>query len=306
MAKEKNRDFKDIVLVGTISLAIGVFGTLGVGSIVGSSKGEEVPKGVVATYDGKEITAKELYEEMLPMYGSQMIDNIAADRFTELEVKAKKIKIPDEKIDEEFKVVKEQYGSEDEFKEVLKSIGQTEEELRADMLAYLQMVELLKEYIDTSDETLKADFEANKSTYDQQEQVDADHILVDDEALAKEIHGKILAGESFEELAKEHSTDYNPDQENGANLGTFPRNTMVEEFEDVVFAMKKGEISAPFKTEFGWHIARVNDRIEFKEAKFEEVKDKVEEKVVGEGLEQAYTSWMEEMKEKYKYENKVK
>ena len=306
-AKEnKGNSLKDLTLVGVAALTFGVLGTLGVGSLLDKdTKGEEVSEGVVALLDGKEITSKELYDEMVYLYGSNALESLVSDRLTGIEAKAQGVKVAEEDIEKELKSIKDEYPTEDDYKKVLEESGQTEEDLRKDVTSYLQLVALLTDLIDTSDEALKAEFEKNKDTYSQKEQVDADHILVKDKAEADKLYKQITDGGDFKELAKEHSLDYKMDAENGANLGYFGRDEMIEEFENKVFKMKVGTISAPFQTEHGWHIVKVNDKVEPKEAVFKEVKAQVKEKLINDNLGSAYEEWLLNMKEKYGFENKL-
>ncbi len=88
-------------------------------------------------------------------------------------------------------------------------------------------------------------------------EVRASHILVKTEEKAKEILGKLRLGESFEKLATENSIC--PSKKRGGDLGWFGRQKMVREFELAAFNLKKGEISQPVKTQFGWHIIKLVD-----------------------------------------------
>ncbi len=85
----------------------------------------------------------------------------------------------------------------------------------------------------------------------------ASHILVKTEEQAKELLRKLNLGESFEKLAQEFSQC--PSRKRGGSLGEFGRGQMVREFEKAVFSAKKGQIIGPIKTQFGWHIIRVED-----------------------------------------------
>ncbi|MDP4012633.1 MAG: peptidylprolyl isomerase [Candidatus Nanoarchaeia archaeon] len=88
-------------------------------------------------------------------------------------------------------------------------------------------------------------------------EVRASHILIKTEEKAKEILGRLRLGESFEKLAIENSLC--PSKKRGGDLGWFGRQKMVREFEIAAFNLKKGEISQPIKTQFGWHIIKLVD-----------------------------------------------
>jgi parvulin-like peptidyl-prolyl isomerase len=91
------------------------------------------------------------------------------------------------------------------------------------------------------------------------EQVKARHILVADEDAAKKVVERVKGGESFDTVAAEVSTD-GSNKDKGGDLGWFGKGMMVSEFETAAYALKVGEISAPVKTQFGWHVIRLDDR----------------------------------------------
>jgi peptidyl-prolyl cis-trans isomerase C len=84
----------------------------------------------------------------------------------------------------------------------------------------------------------------------------ASHILVKTEDEAKSIMNKLKLGQSFEKLAQEYSLC--PSKKHGGSLGEFGRGQMVKEFEKAVFGAKKGDIVV-CKTQFGWHVIRVEN-----------------------------------------------
>jgi len=127
------------------------------------------------------------------------------------------------------------------------------------------------------------EYKANKADYVKAEQVSAAHILIsftdrtekEADSRANEILARLEAGEDFGTLAKEYSDDSGSKQKQG-ELGFFPRQRMVKPFEDAVFAMTSpGEISAPVKTGFGYHIIRFNERRPEHQLSFEEARARI-------------------------------
>ena len=123
--------------------------------------------------------------------------------------------------------------------------------------------------------------EALHQTYDEavrsmagQEEVHARHILVEDENEAKSLLEQLKSGADFAALAKEKSKD--PGAAEGGDLGYFTKDQMVPEFADVAFKMYPGQLSNPVKTQFGWHVIKVEDRRTKQPPEFDKVKDQLE------------------------------
>ncbi len=119
--------------------------------------------------------------------------------------------------------------------------------------------------------------EAERKAYDEaakaeppQEEIHARHILLPTEEEAKKALARVKAGEDFAKVATELSKDPSG---NGGDLGWFTKDRMVPEFSDAAFKLKKGEISEPVKTQFGWHIIQVEDTRMKTFPPFEQVKD---------------------------------
>jgi peptidyl-prolyl cis-trans isomerase C len=117
--------------------------------------------------------------------------------------------------------------------------------------------------------------EATKQMKSEQE-VRARHILVETEDEAKTILADLKKGGDFAEVAKAKSKDPSAKQE-GGDLGYFTKDQMVPEFSEVAFKLDKGQLSDPVKSQFGWHIIKVEDKRERKPPAFEQVKDQLEQ-----------------------------
>jgi peptidyl-prolyl cis-trans isomerase C len=123
--------------------------------------------------------------------------------------------------------------------------------------------------------------EAMRQTYDDavksaagQEEVRARHILVDNEDEAKAIVEQLRTGGDFAAIAKEKSKD--PGGAEGGDLGYFTKDQMVPEFAEVAFKMYPGQLSNPVKTQFGWHIIKLEDKRTKQPPEFDKVKGQIE------------------------------
>ena len=149
-----------------------------------------------------------------------------------------------------------------------------------------------------TEEEKKAFFEAQKQSFTKPETASAKHILVDSEEKANDILGKINAGEvSFEDAAKEHSTC--PSKDAGGDLGTFGRGQMVPEFENAVFNMNNGEVSGPVKTQFGYHLIKLENKNESSIPEYDEVAEEVGKTLLFQKQGEVYQQKLNEVKEKY-------
>jgi foldase protein PrsA len=284
---------KLVFVIGVLILAIGVFLSLA------------LPKDkAIAKINGDSISKDELYDVMVEQYGAATVEQLIADKIVASEAKKQKITISDEELNKEVDKLKESYGGEEVFDQVLASNNTTVDVLKEDLKNYLTMRELIEPQIEITDEELKTYFDENKDSLGEAEQVKASHILVEGEETAKEIKQKLADGADFAELAKEYSTDEGS-KENGGELGFFPRGTMVTEFEDVAFSLPINEISEPVKSDYGYHIIKVEEKKEAKEADFDDSKAAIKETLIDEKMESEYTTWLEEKKKDYDIENSL-
>ncbi len=150
--------------------------------------------------------------------------------------------------------------------------------------------------VKVSEEDAKAYYAEHESEFISGGTVSASHILVENEEKAVEILGKITSGEiSFADAAREYSSC--PSKENGGSLGEFGRGQMVPEFDRAVFEMAEGEISkAPVKTQFGYHIIKLDSKREAEPIPFESIKDKLVAHVLTEKQSKAYESKINQLK----------
>ena len=123
-------------------------------------------------------------------------------------------------------------------------------------------------------EALQALYVEAMQNYVRPAEVHARHIVVDSEKTADTIYMKLKSGADFAKLADEQSTDKHAV---GGDLGYFTENMMIPEFAKVVFAMKKGDLSKPFKTPYGWHVVLVEDKRLAEPPAFEEIQESLKQ-----------------------------
>jgi peptidyl-prolyl cis-trans isomerase C len=149
-------------------------------------------------------------------------------------------------------------------------------------LAYFRDKLLLDDYLE-QEAKKAATPEAAKALYDQtvksmkpEEEVHARHILVDNEADAKKIAERVKGGEDFAKVAGEVSKDPGSKAE-GGDLGWFTKERMVAPFAEAAFKMSPGQVSDPVKTQFGWHVIKVEEKRTKPIPSFDEMKEQVDQ-----------------------------
>ena len=202
----------------------------------------------------------------------QILDDLVNQELLYIEAKENNLE-QDEEFQNELKRVQENMLKQYAMNKILTSVTLTEEEK-------------------------EAFFEANKSRFVKPDTASAKHILVDSEEAANDLLNKINAGEvSFEDAATQNSSC--PSKDAGGDLGTFERGQMVPEFDEAVFTMNKGEVTGPVKTQFGYHLIKLEDRNEGGQSEYADVKAEIEKALTYQKQSQAYTNKYSELKSKY-------
>ena len=166
-----------------------------------------------------------------------------------------------------------------------------------DIKARMAMNEIMKD-ITVTDIEAETVYNINPDNFSKPETVSAKHILVDSEDVCNEILAQIQNGEkTFEDAAKESSTC--PSGQQGGDLGEFGRGQMVKEFEEAAFAAEIGAIVGPVQTQFGFHLIKVEAKSEAETLAFDVVKEQIKKNLLQQKQQQAYTTKIAELKEKY-------
>lgn len=209
------------------------------------------------------ITEGELVHSLVDQYGDAILEQLVVEKI--FESKAESMDISEDEIDEELEELKAMMGvsSDDELYQMLEMQGMGgEEQIRSQIKTQIVLQHLAGiDDDEVTDEDVEREYEAG-------EEVQARHILVNDEEEANDLYERLQDGEDFAELAQEYSQDGSAEE--GGDLGSFRRGEMVPSFEETAFHLDEGEISEPVESQFGYHIIEVTDRIPFESSLEEE------------------------------------
>ncbi|AYC30175.1 peptidylprolyl isomerase [Paenisporosarcina cavernae] len=229
---------------------------------------------VVATSKAGDVTKDDLYQEMKESVGDQALQVLLIEK-----VLADKYEVTDKEVQAEFDKQKKEMG--DSFEQTLQAQGQTEESFKKYLRLNILQEKALTDGVEVSDEDVKAYYDRMKT------ELNARHILVDDEETAKEVKKKLEDGGDFAALAKEYSTEQAA-QQTGGDLGWFGPDKMVAEFTDAAYALDVNEISEPVKSQFGYHIIQVTEKREVEvDGTLDEKKDEIKKELQMKNADQA-------------------
>jgi len=211
--------------------------------------------------------------------------------------------IPSEAIDKAYKQFVKQNGDK----------SADEEQVKAEIAERMGVEELMNSVTGNvkkpSEKDIRKYYDRNIKRFTMGEMVRASHIVKhhksgvdgdDMKSQMQQILGELRDGADFGKVAGEHS--HCP--ENGGDLGYFPRGSMVAEFEDVVFAMEVGGVSDVFKTEFGYHIAKVTDKKPATVCPLEDVREVIERELTEQARQKALEKFIDSQKAKAVIEEK--
>jgi peptidyl-prolyl cis-trans isomerase C len=229
------------------------------------------------------------------------------------------IKADKEEVQKGIKSVQNRFPSQEKFQEALKNLKLTQKDFERQYMQQSKIQMLLDQEIISKikikEDEAKAFFDANSQQFDQKEKVRARHILIKVEKTADEkaksqarkkllgIQKKIMSGEDFAEMAKEHSQG--PSNVKGGDLGYFSKGQMVKPFEQVAFTLAAGEVSDIVETRFGYHLIKVEDRKASKKAVYADQKQKIMDKLKNERSQKEVNAFINKLRQEAKIENLI-
>ena len=222
------------------------------------------------------------------------------------------INISDKDIDARIEQLKKQFygGSEKKYEQTLKQQGLTLDQARTEVKAQLVSERLYKKVTDNvkvSDDAIKKYYTQHKELYVQKASRDVRHILVKTKTLADTIHSQLVAAheKNFAALAKKYSQD--PGSKNNGGKLTIVRGQTVPQFDKVAFTLKKGQLSAPVHTQYGWHVIQaLSDLKPPSTTPLAKVKDSIRLQLEQQNKNNVMTKWVDGVKKDFCKPGKVK
>ncbi|MFD2042776.1 peptidylprolyl isomerase [Ornithinibacillus salinisoli] len=252
---------------------LAIAATITAGVLTLSACNSDDPEVIVESEAG-EITKEDFYNELKDRAGENLLYEMVI-----LQVLEDKYEVTDDEVDARVQKTKDQQG--ENFEMFLSQQGIPDEEaFREQTYQAILQEKMAFEDVEITDEEVQQRYDRMKT------EVQASHILVEDEETANEVKQKLDEGEDFAELAKEYSTDGSA--ESGGDLGYFTAGKMVPEFENAAYALEVDEISEPVQSQHGYHIIKLTDKREVEDiASFEEMEEDIRNQLSYSKIDQA-------------------
>lgn len=305
-----------LIIIALASLTLGLAGCGG--------DDQNVPDGAVAVVDGEEITksefdnllnrAKTSYKQNkrdFPKVGTpeyktlqnQAVQYLVQQEQYRQEAKDLDVEVTDKEVADRLKQVKQQYfgGKEEEFQKNLKKQGLTVAAVRREIESQLLSEKIyakVTEDVKVTDSEVQDYYNKKKADYKVAASREVRHILVAKKARADDIRSQLANGGNFAALAKKYSTDPGS-KANGGKL-TVRKGETVPEFDKVAFALKKNELSAPVKTQYGYHVIQALSDVKApSQTPLKDVKEQIRQQLLQEKRQKAITDWTKETNDKF-------
>lgn len=272
---------------------------------LGVTAGASLPA-VVAKIDGAPVPREELERTLTALLSANgrrpeelsaedrkrayrsVLDEMTADRLVARAAKDEKVE--DVEVEKRFDAVKQGFSTEAAFTEELKKTAQTVEKAKSALRGQLRQEQWtarqVADQIKVDPAEAEKFYKENPDRFQLPEMVRASHILLaarrdappevvlEKETKAADLVARLKKGEPFEDLAKQFSDDPNAKQ-TGGDLDFFGRERIMPEFADAAFKLKVGEVSAPVRTQFGFHLIKLTDHRDARMATLEESRSQI-------------------------------
>jgi foldase protein PrsA len=243
---------------------------------------------------------KQEYEAMR----DQVVQMLVYYEWIQGEAEERSIEVSDAEVRKSFDEQKKQsFPKEADYKKFLKDYGQTEEDIllriRLDLLSAKIRDQAIKGKDKVSDAQIKAFYDENKERFAQPERRDLRIVLTKGRAKAEQAKAALESGQSWKSVAKEYSID-EASKAQGGKLPAQAEGTLEQALDKAVFSAKKGAISGPVKTQFGFYVFEVEKVQKATQQSLDEAKETIRQTLVSQNQQQAIDKFTEDFRKKWK------
>jgi foldase protein PrsA len=279
-----SRLLRTVAALGTAVLCVSLAACNngGGGGNVAAVNGNNISR---ADFDRKLESSPVAKQVLGQLVQQQLIDQYARD---------KKVEVTQAEIDAKEKETKARMQP-GQFEQILKTQNLTEQDVQNILKQQIVLEKAVAPQLKVGESDIKAFFDKNRASFDTPAQVRARHILVADQAKAREVMAKLKAGGSWDALAKQYSTDPSS-KDKGGELGFFGRGQMVPAFQDAAFGAKVNQIVGPVKSPFGYHVIQVEEKKPATQASFASAHDKIKTQLTTQQQGTAIPAFLQQLK----------
>ena len=257
-----------------------------------------VPDQVLVSVNGVPIRRSEVVERLLQRYGAQAVDEMIDETLLRQAAQKDGVSADDAEVARRLSKLQNQFASRELFLSQLEQAGSSPAKVKADLADEIVRERLVAKFkgMAVGDDEIKKAFDENKDKLGAPEAVHLLHILVADDAEARDLVAKIKAGADFKALAREKSLAASG-KAAGGDYGYVARGMLPPEIDEVAFTMKIGEIRV-VPGPRGRHILQILDARPAKPAVFAEIKDDLRDMLLAEKIKKASPEYLQELRRK--------
>jgi peptidyl-prolyl cis-trans isomerase C len=259
---------------------------------------------------------QQIPEIMMPKLKNDILNSLIDRELLYQESQKMKITVDSNAVADQMASIKQRFQTPAEFQAAIKQLNLSEADIQSQISRDMAIRKLIDKQVAqkvvVTDEETKAYYDANTAQFKQPEQVKARHILIKIDANASDtqkadarqeiekIQQKIQNGDDFAGLAKEYSQG--PSSVKGGDLGFFRRGQMVKPFEDAAFALKPNEISDIVKTQFGYHLIKVEEKKPETTLAYTDIKERLNKHLKEQKIDKQAKDYIDRLKKDAKIE----
>jgi foldase protein PrsA len=260
-----------------------------------------VPKG---TPKPKESDLKKACQQEYDALRTQVMQFLISAEWIQQEADARGIKASDKEVKKEFEDQKKQsFPKEKDYQDFLKSSGQTEADLlfrvKLDVLSNQVREKIVAGKDKVSDQEITNYYNKNKSRFATPETRDLSVVLTEKEADAKKAMAELKSGKSFKEVAKKYSID-EASKSQGGKLPAVAKGQQEKALDTAVFKAKKGQLTGPVKTQFGYYVFKVDKITKANQQTLEQSKESIRAQLKSQKEQKALDTFVKSFQSKYR------